>query len=267
MNPHSTMTKRTILSLLAAAALCVSTLALVAPSVASAAPQSTPPYQAWGNDNIGNCPFAAMANLVRSHWAKAPITTNEVIRDWRTYDTTIGPLAFMFEDGLGGHAISSYAPVTTRAQFIAGANAGGLYAVILGGEHAVAVVGANSKGVYFVTWGTLLWVNWSGWNGLDPVSEDSVTWAPANASTSTVMFYPDCGNLAPVAQTEPTGSTAPLAAPVIQDGGVQLLGWMTTFAPTATLYQVGEPYTYSHNVVMWADWPLQDAPAGTVCSD
>ncbi|HEY1762736.1 MAG TPA: hypothetical protein VGG17_09105 [Acidimicrobiales bacterium] len=201
------------------------------------------------------------------HWPKAPITTNEVIRDWRTYDTTIGPLAFMFEHGLGGHKIESFAPVTTRAQFIKAANSGGVMALILGGIHAVAVVGANSKGVTFVTWGTELHVNWASWNGLDPTMADSVTWAPANSSTATVMFFPDCGSLTTVVQTEPTGSTELLAAPVIQDGGVQLLGWMTTFASSPTLFQPGEAYTFSHNVVMWADWPLQDAPAGTVRSD
>lgn len=257
---------RTVLSFLAAAALMVSTLVFVAPRTSSAASKSTPSYETFGNDNVGNCPFAALANLVRSRWANAPITTNEVIREWRTYDATIGPLAFMFEHGLGGHSISSYAPVTSRAQIIKAANAGGVYATILGGEHAVAVVRANNKGVYFVTWGTSLWVNWAGWEGLNPVSEDSVTWEPANSSTSTVMFFPDCGSLTPVAQTEPTGSTEPLAPPTTQDGGVQLQGWTTSITNTP-LYQPGEPYTFAHNVVMWAVWPLQDAPAGTVCSD
>lgn len=260
--------KRTVISLIAAVALCVSSLVFATPALAAGAPQlNTPPYNAWGNDTVGNCPFAAIANLVRHMWPKAPITTNEVVRDWRTYGTTIGALPFLFEDGLGGHKISSYAPVTTRAQFIKAANSGGVMALILGGIHAVAVIGANSKGVTFVTWGTELHMNWAGWNSLDPTTADSVTWAPANTSVSTVMFFPDCGSLTPVVQTEPTGSTESLAAPNIQDGGVQLQGWMTTFGSSPTLYQPGESYTFSHNVVMWADWPLQDAPTGTVCSD
>jgi hypothetical protein len=260
--------KRTVISLIAAVALCVSSLVIAAPAMASGAPQlNTPPYNAWGNDTVGNCPFAAIANLVRHMWPKAPITTNEVVRDWRTYGTTIGALPFLFEDGLGGHKIDSYAPVTTRAQFIKAANSGGVMALILGGAHAVAVVGASSSGVTFVTWGTELHVNWAGWNDLDPTSADGVTWAPSSSSTATVMFFPDCGSLVPVTQTEPIGSTEPLAAPVIQDGGVQLPGWMTTFASSPTLYQAGEPYHSTGNVVMWADWPPQDAPAGTVCSD
>lgn len=259
--------KRTILSFLAAGVLCASTLLIAVPSVASAASQSASPYQAWGNKNVGDCPFAALANLVRSHWPTAPITTNEVIRDWRTYDTTIGALPFLFEYGLAGHRIESFAPVTTRSAFIEAANSGGVFATILEGTHAVAVVGANAKGVYFVTWGTEIWVNWAGWQGLDPVSADSVTWAPANDSTSTVMFFPDCGSLTPVLQTEPTGSTEPLAAPVIQDGGVELPGWMDTFASSPTLYQAGQPYTFSRNMVMWADWPSVEPPPGTVCSD
>jgi hypothetical protein len=226
---------------------------------------NTQPYEAWGNNSIGNCPFAALANLVRMHWAHAPITTNEVVRDWRTYNDTIGPLPFMFEYGLGGHTITSYAPVTSRASFIKAANTGGALAVILGGEHSVAVVGASSKGVYFVTWGVLLWVSWAGWNDLDPVSADAITWAPASSSTSTVMYLPECGTLPPAMQSEPTGSTAALTPPAVSYGGVKLLGWQ--IGNSTTLLQSGQSYAFSGNVVMTADWTLEDVPAGTVCTD
>lgn len=62
--------------------------------MASGAPAlNTPPYLAWGNDSLGDCPFAAIANLVRMHWPTAPMTTNA--GEPVTFETaTSEPVAF-----------------------------------------------------------------------------------------------------------------------------------------------------------------------------
>ena len=122
---------------------------------ASGAAGPTWPYGVWGNaghEALGDCPEAAGANLVRNLFPTAPITTAQVEGYYRN-DSSLGSLGILEGYGYGGHRIDGYTPVTTRAQFIAGANHGGLYAVVLSGEHAVAVIGASTRGVTFVSWG------------------------------------------------------------------------------------------------------------------
>jgi hypothetical protein len=223
---------------------------------ASGAAGPTWPYGVWGNaghEALGDCPEAAGANLVRNLFPTAPITTAQVEGYYRN-DSSLGGLGILEGYGYGGHRIDGYTPVTTRAQFIAGANHGGLYAVVLSGEHAVAVIGASTRGVTFVSWGIVFNDTWAQWKGWHPVSEDALQWAPA--SQTTIMYEPNYGELNPTFQVASVGSTVTLAPPTLSNptDGVTFEGWSDNPLNTGPLLQAGSSFQFTGDTVMYAVW-------------
>jgi hypothetical protein len=220
---------------------------------------AAPPWRfgTWGNEGheaLGDCPEGAGANLVRNLFPTAPITTAQVENYYRN-DSSLGGLGILEGYGYGGHRIDGYTPVTTRAQFIAGANHGGLYAIVWSGEHAVAVIGASTHGVTFVSWGIVWNVTWSQWKTTwSPVSEDSLQWAPAGQTT--IMYEPNYGELNPTFQVASVGSTVTLAPPTLSNptDGVTFEGWTDNPLDTGTLLRAGSSFQFTGNTVMYAVW-------------
>jgi len=234
---------------------------------------ATARYESFGNGGpntaftsgiAGDCAFAADANLVRKHWPTTPISAASVVKDWSNYDTSLGGPGFLEGYGFDGHHIVNYSPVRTRSQIIHGANTSGIYAVILGGTHAVAVIGADSRGVKFVTWGRVVSATWSQWNSFHITVMDAVTWAASN--TASIMFETNCGEYSPAFQVAPIGVTEPVTPPTFVNAGFVISGWSTNSVGTGTLYQSGEPYVFAGNVVLWAMWTSTGASSG-VCTE
>jgi hypothetical protein len=222
------------------------------------------PNAAFTSGIAGDCAFAADANLVRMHWPNAPISAASVVKDWSNYDASLGGLGFLEGYGFGGHHIVAYSPVKTRAAIIHAANTSGIYAVILGGTHAVAVIGADSRGVKFVTWGKVVSATWAQWNSFHVTLMDAVTWAAPN--TMSIMFITNCGGLAPMFQSAPTGATEPVTPPQLVNDGFVLTGWSTSANGTGPIYQSGSPYVFAGNVVLWAQWNDLGTSSG-VCTE
>jgi hypothetical protein len=112
-------------------------------------------------------------NLVRMHWPNAPISAASVVKDWSNFNVSLGGLSYLEGYGFDGHHIAAYSPVSTRSQIIKAANTSGIYAVILGGAHAVAVIGADRRGIRFVTWGRVVFSTWAQWKSYAVTSMDA----------------------------------------------------------------------------------------------
>jgi hypothetical protein len=117
----------------------------------------------WGNWLHDDCEYAAAANLFVHEYPNLPLTTNQVLAAWNdgigeTYHSSFD---YMETTGFDGRTATPR-PVTTRASIIYAASHGGVWATVDSGQHAVAIVAANSKGVivedstmpvrYFDTW-------------------------------------------------------------------------------------------------------------------
>jgi hypothetical protein len=222
---------------------------------------ATARYSSFGNGGsnaaftsgiAGDCAFAADANLVRRLWPNAPISAASVVKDWSNYDASLGGLGFLEGYGFDGHHIVAYSQVRTRAQIIKAANTSGIYAVILGGTHAVAVIGADHRGIRFVTWGKVIFSTWAQWKSYAVTSMDAVMWAAPN--TGSIMFETNCGKYPPAFQVAPIGVTEPVTPPTFVNAGFGISGWSTNSVGTGTIYQSGEPYVFAGNVVLWAMW-------------
>jgi hypothetical protein len=46
------------------------------------------------------------------------------------------------------------------------------------------------------------------------------------------------------------------------NAGFVISGWSTDSVGTGTIYQSGEPYAFTGNVVLWAMWTDTGAPSG-----
>ena len=215
---------------------------------------------AFTNSTAGDCAFAADANLVRMHWPNAPISTASVVKDWSNFNVSLGGLGYLEGYGFDGHHIVAYSPVTTRAAIIRAANTSGIYAVILGGTHAVAVIGADRQGIRFVTWGRVIFSTWAQWGSYAVTSMDAVTWAAPN--TRSIMFETNCGKYPPAFQVAPLGVTESVTPPTFVNAGFVISGWSTNSVGTGTIYQSDEPYVFTGNVVLWATWASTGAPSG-----
>jgi hypothetical protein len=234
---------------------------------------ATARYGSFGNGGVnaaftsgvaGDCAFAADANLVRMQWPNAPISGASVVKDWSSFNVSLGGLGFLEGYGFDGHHIVAYSPVRTHAQIIHAANTSGIYAVILGGTHAVAVIRADSRGVKFVTWGKVVNATWTQWNSFHVTVMDAVTWAGPN--TMSIMFITNCGGLAPAFQTAQTGVTEPVTPPQLVNDGFVLTGWSTNANGTGVIYQSSDPYVFTGNVVLWAMWNDMGTSSG-VCTE
>jgi len=251
-------------SLLTALAALLTLLLALGPTT-----PATARYSSFGNGGVnagftsgiaGDCAFAADANLVRMRWPATPISAASVVRDWSAYDASLGGLGFLEVYGFDGHHIVAYSPVTTRAQIIKAANRSGIYAVILGGAHAVAVIGADRRGVKFVTWGKVVNATWAQWNSFHVTIMDAVTWTAPN--TASIMFETNCGKYSPAFQVALIGVTEPVTPPTFVNAGFVISGWSTNSNGTGTIYQSGSLYVFTGNVVLWATWTSTGAPSG-----
>ncbi len=209
---------------------------------------ATARYESFGNGGpnvaftsavAGDCAFAADANLVRRLWPPTPISAASVVKDRSNYDTSLGGFGYLEGYGFGGHHIVAYSAAKTRAVIIKAANTSGIYAVILGGTHAVAVIGADQHGVKFVTWGRVVSVTWGQWNSFHVTLMDAVVWAAPN--TRSIMFLTNYSGLAPAFQLAPTGATESVTPPQLVNDGFVLTGWSTSANGTDTTYQSGDP--------------------------
>jgi hypothetical protein len=201
------------------------------------------PNTSFTNGDAGDCAFAADANLVRMHWPNAPITAASVVKDWSNFNVSLGGLGYLEGYGFDGHHIVAYSPVSTRAQIIKAANTSGIYAVILGGEHAVAVIGADRQGIRFVTWGKVIFSTWAQWKSYAVTSMDAVTWAAPN--TASIMFVTNCGEYPPAFQVAPAGVTEPVTPPTFVNAGLAISGWSTNQIGTGVIYQRSAPYVFT----------------------
>lgn len=220
---------------------------------------SAPHYSAFGNDTVGDCEFAAAADLVRRTWPRARITTAQVVGAWRT-DEALSGLTYLEVTGFGGHRIASFTPLTTRAQVTAAANSrGGVFAYLSlpQGAHAVAVVGANHLGPTLVMWGVATQESWAYWDHVE-TSAYALTWAAAD--TVTVMFNAQGGTGTMAPETQRRAHSADLTDTLFSMPGWTFEGWDTIANGTGTFYANGAPYPFTASLTLYALW-RPDAPA------
>lgn len=195
--------------------LAVSTLVALAisqPILSTHAGALRDRYSAFGNNTLGDCTYAAEANLVRWKWPNAPITTSQVVDAWQAQPGLA--LTYFVTTGFGGHRIagfSEYDSVMNRPEVQAAIEGGGLIAWVETpwGFHAVAIIGATVTGPVAVTWGQVQHWTWTQW--VEAFSSAyAVTWAsPGTPSmVSFVMTVPGTQRLAPV--PVPGGSSVTL---------------------------------------------------------
>lgn len=233
---------------IAVGAVLAAAVGLSTPAAASAR------YSAFGNRTLGDCDFASVANLVQARFPGARITTQQVVNAWRDANVSSG-LDYLETTGFDGHRIASYVQVSTRAEFIAGANAGGLQASILAGAHAVAVVRAGNSGVEFVNDGRLEFDTWSQWRSDEkglPLNAAAVTWAPAD--TKALEFVGSYETSTMTDQVEPTGTQAPIEALGMVNLGYTFDGWSLRPDGSGPLLQSGEMWNFNHGAVLYAVW-------------
>jgi hypothetical protein len=182
------------------------------------------------------------------------------VKDWSNFNVSLGGLGYLEGYDFDGHRIAAYSPVSTRSQIIKAANTSGVYAVILGGAHAVAVIGADRQGIRFVTWGRAIFSTWAQWKSYAATSMDAVTWAAPN--TASIMFETNCGKYPLAFQVAPISVTEPVTPPTFVNAGFVISGWSTDSVGTGTIYQSGEPYAFAGNVVLWAMWTYVGPSSG-----
>jgi hypothetical protein len=233
----------------------------VMPTTASASNATR--YSAFGNLTNGDCSFAAAANLVRMHWPSAPITAAQVLLAYRT--SGVDGLTYLQGPGFGGHHINEPTSIANQpAQIIAAVATGGVFADVMQGTHAVAVVGATARTVSYVTWGDLITVSWAKWATVGVVYLWSVTWPAAN--TQTVSFKGSYETSTMVPETYPTGTVAPLSPLGFVNDGYTFLGWNTRANGSGTMYANGATYHFTQSAILYAIWSYTGAPATTTTS-
>jgi hypothetical protein len=131
-------------------------ITVVFASLIMANPVGASQYSTFGNLNVGDCDYAALANLTIYHDPSAVITTKDVVSTWRTGVNVIG---FGEATGFSGQRVASVQEIN-NAQLNAAIANGGVWAVvkITEGPHAYAVIGANARRVEVVTWGIAYWI-------------------------------------------------------------------------------------------------------------
>jgi hypothetical protein len=197
------------------------------------------------------------------HWPSAPITAAQVLQAWRTSGAT--GLVYLQTTGFAGHHINEPSPIANQpTSIIAAGAAGGVYAIIWQGTHAVAVVGATARTISYVTWGDLTTVSWAKWDTMDATYLWGVTWHAAN--TQTVWFEGPNGPGTMVPETYPTGTVAPLSPLGVANDGYTFLGWNTRDDGSGTMYADGAPYHFTQSAILYAIWSYTGAPATTTTS-
>lgn len=150
-----------------------------------------PIYGSFGNWLTGDCEYAAMANLFEHQYPNEHLTTAQVLSayggaagsDGAPGETYMSAIDYMGTVGFNGHT-ATIRPVRTRPGVIYAANHGGIWATVESGAHAVAIVGANAKGVMVVdsTMSTHMrfFEPWSYWANLAGKGEEYwwVKWNP-----------------------------------------------------------------------------------------
>jgi hypothetical protein len=238
--------------------------ALLSPvASASSAPyigpsSTTPQYEAFGNTittrGLGDCMLVADANLTRRAWPNAPITTQQVALDYNAYYDSLGGVGYLEDLGYDGHFATRFTPVHSRAAIIRAANSTGAYAVVMGGEHAVAIIAASSETITITTWGRVFKMTWAQWRTWNVTTIDAIKWGPAGDVTLT--YETNVGDLsAPRRSVAETGTSTTLALePPNSAPGVSFEGWSTSPLGTGTLYQPGQAFVLSSNTILWAQW-------------
>jgi hypothetical protein len=146
-------------------------IAVVFASLIMAIPAGATSYQAFGNNVVGDCLYAAEANLVKFHEPNAIITTQEVVQAWAVNGQD-GAFTYLETTGFGGYTVSAETPLGTPSNHLSGLESavrnGGVLAIMhltpasYGGKapanHAYAVIGATTNYVKVVSWGRVLWI-------------------------------------------------------------------------------------------------------------
>ena len=169
--------------------------ALLALAGLGATPAGATTFHDFGNATYNDCGYEAMANLTLARYPAAHITTAQVLRAWRAgnagWDSSI---TYAQTVGFGGHRLTGRheIPITDRGALIRAANHGGVWATVLGGNHAVGFVRANLKGVWLV----------------DDHADDFYTWAALTSYEEMGMGPGELAGVSYVALTWPA-SPAP----------------------------------------------------------
>jgi hypothetical protein len=152
--------------------------------------------QPFGNDRVGDCQYEAVANLILYQFPGSTIRDKQVIQAWHSYGiggTSLGEpdgLAFLQNHGFAGHRPYGVEPITTEAQILKAANAGGVYVIQIISQteaHAVDIVESagttivviDDGGVFRYTWKSFIYWYDSAWIGGHTVHDDyfyAVTW-------------------------------------------------------------------------------------------
>jgi hypothetical protein len=170
---------------------------------------ATTPYRAFGDlSGADDCQYETAANLVLSRWPAAHITTAEVESAYDKFGgafegqsvtsdggstwTLTGLWAgqnFLLDQGFAGHRAQSITEVTTRAQMVSAANAGGLEVTVMGPtmQHMFAIVHANAREVTQVDTGTVTHITWTQliWEYTHVVNADGTI----SLNSETLAFY------------------------------------------------------------------------------
>jgi hypothetical protein len=231
-------------------------IAALALNISVSIPVGASQYGAWGNNTLGDCPFAADANLVRMHWPKAPLNGNGVVSAWHKYGGNLDGYGYLQSFGFDGHHATGFTTVRNRSQFISAANSGGVLATVLSGTHEAAVIGANQRGLTFVSWGTVFSVTWSTWKTWKPGYLAAVHWAPQG--TVAVPYDYQCPpDAVATQQSETPGSVETLQEPAANsDSAMTFAGWSSLPGGAGTMYQPGAAVRITQNVALWANWHL-----------
>lgn len=238
-------------------------LALSVPASASSGPFSQKrAYPLYGNGSLGDCPIAAVAGLTAHEFGLSSVTNAEAIRafSW-TVATGTDELSYMESRGFNGYRISGYTPVTTRAQMIAGADAGGVEAdIAITGrqvDHAVAVIHANAKAVWWIDYGYVERTPWPVWLDFYKGSAwdaNAVTWALRDVKDAVVVFEGSYETDSMTSQVEPVGAVAPLESLGMVNAGYTFDGWSTNEGGTGKLYANGAAFRFTQGAVLYAVW-------------
>ena len=218
-------------------------------------------FGTFGNLKYDDCQYETDANLVLREFPAARISTNEVVRAWRENGaTTDQGLTYLEDVGFDGHRAAAATLVTTRAQIIAAANAGGVWAGLSWG-HAVAIIRATTSRVVVVDDGLVEPMSWWNWYAMfdGPGSTlYAITWAQVDTEQLNFDGLSTTGGSPTMApQVEPVGATAPIDLNVFVNDGYQFEGWSTN--PQGPVqYADGADYTFTKGATLYAIWSYCD---------
>ena len=231
-------------------------------AVASSA-GATPRYQPFGNLQFNDCQYESAANLVLHQFPGAKISTGEVLRAFKANgivgpDATPAGLDYLENVGFDGHRANAEV-ITTRAQIIAAANAGGVF-VTLGWGHAVAIVHANPRELDVVDDGAdppMTWSNWHEMYAAPGTVYYALTWAQVDTETLNFSSSYTGGSPMMTPQVEAAGSTEAIETNAFVNDGYQFEGWSTN--PQGPVqYADGAEYTFTKGATLYALWSYCD---------